>query len=143
MTRRILISPDRVSISRPGYDALTSPRTSDYMALDSALDIERPLQAGVLTGLPINNVTIIPFGTTYPQPPAVEIYEWASDLGPVAVRNTIWRYDSTGSSTDVRSTVGGFVSQTGWGIRLQGGGFVDSAYFSRARNWIYIIWKTW
>ncbi|WP_152539991.1 hypothetical protein [Afipia sp. P52-10] len=113
------------------------------MALDSALDIERPLQAGVLTGLPINNVTIIPFGTTYPQPPAVEIYEWASDLGPVAVRNTIWRYDSTGSSTDVRSTVGGFVSQTGWGIRLQGGGFVDSAYFSRARNWIYIIWKTW
>lgn len=140
MPRRIFTSSDRVSISRPGRDALTSPRTSDYMALDSSIEITRPVFEGILLGVPINNVYTVFYGQTFPAPPAVEIFEWQG--GGTTSRNTIWRYHA-GSSVDIRCPVGVFCSTQGFGVRIPSGGFVDSSYISTPRNWVYICWRTW
>lgn len=141
MTRRIYIDANRVSISRPGYDAVTAPRTSDYMALDSSLDIERPLLAGLLTGLPINNLSFIYYPTTYATPPAVEVYEWLG--GAVMRKQTILKWTGTGSTTMSVYTPFYVICGTAWfAIRQPGGGFVDSGYISTPRNWAYIVWRT-
>jgi hypothetical protein len=44
--QRVLGNADRFSISRQGIDVRTAPRTSDWMALDSAIPVERFLASG-------------------------------------------------------------------------------------------------
>jgi hypothetical protein len=74
---RIYGDANRFSISRPGYDVLTAPRTPDYMAVDSSFPASiRLLHSGVLFNLTYDAVNTVFYGTTYATPPFVEIYPY-------------------------------------------------------------------
>jgi hypothetical protein len=81
MSKRIYISPTRVTVSKPGYDAENPPAVDyKYLALDSRLTSNRPLEIGLIpsfqTGMTVN------YSTTYAGTPGVDLVVY--NIGSVA-----------------------------------------------------------
>lgn len=137
MVDRILITPTRVAVSRPGYDVKSPPAyTTDYLAVDSSFGMpSRLLMSGVLFGYSIGGFPTVSFPSTYALPPFVLVEEFVS---PSTLYNAYQKY-TTGtpdiyySPYAVRSTRSNFkVIETGYN-----GTSRDNAYYDQPRNWIY------
>lgn len=80
MTNRIYIGSDRVTMSKPGYDAVSPPAIDyKYLALDSRLNSGRPLEVGVLSNLVYAGNYY--FTTNYPAVPGVDVVMYKA-IGP-------------------------------------------------------------
>lgn len=80
MTNRIYIGSDRVTMSKPGYDAVSPPAIDyKYLSLDSRLNSGRPLEVGVLSNLVYAGNYY--FTTTYPAVPGVDVVLYGT-VGP-------------------------------------------------------------
>jgi hypothetical protein len=72
MTQRIYIAPDRVTVSKPGFDAVSPPAVDyKYLAIDSRLNQGRPLEIGVIPNC--SRGLIVPFTTSYAGIPGVDL----------------------------------------------------------------------
>lgn len=72
MTQRIYIGSDRVTVSKPGYDAVNPPAVDyKYLALDSRLNSGRPLEIGLIASVSVG-LTVY-FTTTYAGIPGVDL----------------------------------------------------------------------
>lgn len=77
--KRIHIGTDYVAVSKPGYDVEAPPAVDyKYMALDSRLPkVVSPLEIGLIPAISVN--LIVPFTTTYPGIPGVEIVTYVGN----------------------------------------------------------------
>jgi hypothetical protein len=75
MTRRILISANRVAVSRPGYDVVNPPAISnDYLAVDSSFPAAlRLATSGFIYGTPLTSFPTMYFGTPFARAPWIYI----------------------------------------------------------------------
>lgn len=93
MTRRIYIGADRVTVSKPGYDAVSPPAVDyKYLALDSRLATGRPLEIGLIPSFAFNYGATVNFTTSYAGVPAVDIIAYGhNSLGPVYNKSVCMR----------------------------------------------------
>jgi hypothetical protein len=146
MTRRIWISSDRVTVSKPGVDAQNPPAVDyRYLALDSRLQTGRPLEIGIVPNHTYG--TIINFSTTYQAPPAIDVtfFSTGSIFGSIPA----YFYARSIGMRDANSSVS--YNRTSYYFAIEPGRFqvVDDAQFVRSsqlttpRNLFYIAWPTW
>lgn len=134
-TRRVLLSPSRVAISRPGYDVLNPPAfTSDFMALDSNFPPpERPILAGTLFNVALTSKLRVNYGATFATPPAVQIFPYDT-YGTIFSRDLIF-------SSGIFASVILLICGPSFFILSNTAGGTDS-FASTPHNWIYMVWKT-
>jgi hypothetical protein len=78
---RIYGDANRFSISRPGRDVLSVPRTPDYMAVDSSFPrAVRLLHSSIVYGVTSELAQTVLYGVNYPVPPFVEVYAYNGGL---------------------------------------------------------------
>lgn len=144
-TQRIYIAPDRVTVSKPGYDAVNPPAVDyKYLALDSRLTSNRPLEIGMIgsfsRGMTVN------YTTTYAGIPGVDLVVF--DTGSIAGVGTYIRYQKgivirdAGSNAFNRSHfyLGCYNNRFVVGEDVQ---YVGSTLSNGAFPAFYVLWQTW
>ncbi|MCA6098874.1 hypothetical protein [Bradyrhizobium australafricanum] len=141
-TDRIYIDGTRVTVSKPGYSASSPPAVDyAYLSLDSRLNQGRPLEVGLFTGAVFGGTKMF-YSTTYPHPPAIDVFGWSGSGGVYSVGKSIVTNDASGSTVYQR---------TSWVPILYTDGFLitDDVQFRHARIWgttlnlYYIAWQVW
>jgi hypothetical protein len=143
MTKRIFISPNRVTVSKPGFDAENPPAVDyRYLALDSRLASGRPLEIGVVPnvyyGLTVN------FTTTYAGVPAVDlvIFSSTSSINAYNYINGIVMRDANSSVAYNRTTYYLGISTSQFAV-VDDGTYVRSALLTSGYPGFYIAWQNW
>jgi hypothetical protein len=143
MVDRILITPTRVAISRPGYDVKTATISPDFLAVDSSFG--KPLR--LLTGGYIFNVSIINFptvsyGTTYTNFPKVFVLPFDSSGSISNVHNLFQKWMHGSAHADLyfnpyntKMTKSNFTIKRADNYEGQS----DPTYYGTNRNWIYLV----
>ncbi len=141
MTQRILISPTRVAVSRPGYDVVSPPAvTSDYLSVDSSFGKPlRLLQTGVVYGVSINGFGAVGFGTTYASFPQVLVLPFVPGA-PSYIHNLFQKWIA-GSQNYYFQPYNVTVTKSQFSVGRSDGynGFYDDGYYNTARHWIYFV----
>jgi hypothetical protein len=139
MTQRILLSPNRVSISRPGYDVVSPPAfTTDYLAIDSGFpQATRLYQSGVLYNLSIQafSTTFVSFGKTFASYPFVTITPFIPGSPASSINLLYMKFDP--GSPDLYHTpynIQVFKDRFRLGPTTS-----DTSYAAVLRNWIYFV----
>lgn len=145
MVDRILITPTRVAISKPGYDVKTAPVSTDYLAVDSSFGMPlRVLLAGVRFGISIISFTNSPvnYGTTYSIIPKVLCLPFDPNSGYSVVNNLFQKWTNGVQHQDlffqpynVQMEKSRFYLSRSDGNE----GVHDETYYATARNWLYIV----
>lgn len=142
-TQRIYNASDRVTVSKPGYDAVSPPAVDyKYLALDSRLNQGRPLEVGLVPNNAFGTSGKVFYSTTYPSPPAVDIFAYkllGGGSGVVINRSSVLR-DDDGSTAYQRSS---------WVIAHYTDGFIitDNFVHRHSKFWgstlqlYYIAWR--
>ena len=142
----VYISPDRVTVSKPGYDAEFPPDVDyKYLALDSRLATGRPLEVGLLPNYSFgNNVN---FTQAYPGVPAVDIIAYRdfviNGIGLGALYSkSIGMRDANSSTAYNRTSFYLGIFNDHFQI-VDDAVFVRSQMFSGAWMLYYIAWPVW
>lgn len=148
MTNRIYVGSDRVTVSKPGYDAVSPPAVDmTYLALDSRLAPPRPLEIGAIPSMAFTYGRVIPFATTYADVPAVEIVAWVDNFDIALGKN----YCGFTYSMAMRDASGTAYNRTSFYLGIWPNQFqllddmvyVRSSMFSATYNFYYMVWQTW
>ncbi|WP_375782941.1 hypothetical protein ACE10Z_23795 [Bradyrhizobium sp. Pha-3] len=143
MTKRIYIAADRVTVSKPGYDAENPPAVDyKYLSLDSRLNQGRPLEVGLFPSTVFGSGKVF-YSTTYPHPPAVDIVAYSIPSAGVAL------YSKAMVCRDANSSIA--YQRSSWVPVLYTDGFLisDDWRYRRSRimgtgvNLYYIAWQVW
>lgn len=148
MVRRIWISSDRVTVSKPGVDAASSPVDYKYVAMDSRLASGRPLEIGVVPNYTLGQV--VPFTTQYQAPPAIDVTFFSSSVinfntGP----KSAYFYARSIGMRDANSSTAYNRTSYYFGVWANQFTIVDDFQFVRAaalnhpNNLFYVLWPTW
>lgn len=131
---RVIVRPDRVSVTRPGYDVRYAPRTPDYMAVDSSFPASQRLRmSGVVWNASARSQITIGYGTSYPDIPVVELVPMSGNRSilPMVI----------GDSAQTRTTrsqpylIGMYRDR--FTFMIQNGNSVWADYVF---NWVYYVW---
>ena len=139
-TRRILISPNRIAVSRPGYDVVSPPAiTTDYLSVDSSFSL--PVRLAV-SGLVLNasgrSFPTISYGMTFATPPFVQCMPYNAGTTTELV-DLFMKW--VGGSPDNYYTP--FSFQIGLSSFFLGPSSAPNhatTYDNTLRNWIYFVW---
>jgi hypothetical protein len=103
MTQRIYIGADRLTISKPGYSAVSPPAVDyKYLSLDSRLNSGRPLEFGVIPNFVWNGSYY--FSTTYVGIPGIEVVVYGGGpSGAFTYSSPVVMRDSNGTTAYNRS----------------------------------------
>jgi predicted homoserine dehydrogenase-like protein len=146
VSRRIWISSDRVTVSKPGVDAQNPPAIDyRYLALDSRLQTGRPLEIGIVPNHTFG--TVINFTTTYQAPPAVDVTFFST--GQLFAGLPAFNYSRSIGMRDASSSVA--YNRTSYYFAIEpsrfqvtdDAQFVRSAQLTSPQNLFYIAWPTW
>ncbi|MCK1543433.1 hypothetical protein IVB12_16065 [Bradyrhizobium sp. 179] len=145
MTQRIYIAPDRVTVSKPGYDAVNPPAVDyKYLALDSRLTSNKPLEIGLIPTF-VRGMTVN-YTTTYAGIPGVDIVVY--NTGSIAGVGNFIRYQrgivirDAGSVAYNRSHfyLGCYNNHFVVGEDVQ---YVGSSLTGGSYPAFYVLWQTW
>lgn len=149
MTQRVYLGSDRVTVSKPGYDAVSPPAVdSRYLAFDSRLPTGRPLEIGQIPNFAFRYAATIPFTTTYPANPAVEIVAWVSNFDS-GLGRSYSGYTYSMAMRDANSSVAYNRTSFYLGIFpdrfqiLDDAQFVRTLMMSNSYNFYYVVWQNW
>ncbi|WP_375780879.1 hypothetical protein ACE103_20275 [Bradyrhizobium sp. ma5] len=143
MTKRIYIAADRITVSKPGYDAENPPAVDyRYLSLDSRLNQGRPLEVGLFPST-VFGIGKVFYSTTYPHPPAVDIVAYSIPSAGVAL------YSKAMVCRDANTSIA--YQRSSWVPILYTDGFLisDDWHYRRSRimgtgvNLYYIAWQVW
>lgn len=143
MTKRIYIAADRVTVSKPGYDAENPPAVDyKYLSLDSRLNQGRPVEIGLFPSNVFGGGKVF-YSTTYPHPPAIDIVAYNIPSAGVAT------YSKAMVCRDANSSIA--YQRSSWVPILYRDGFQisDDFQFRHSRIWgltlnlYYIAWQVW
>ncbi len=138
MTQRILISPTRVAVSRPGYDVVSPPAIStDYLSVDSSFGMPlRLLMSGVIYGSAVNGFPTISYPTTYGDFPMVHVAPFTSG----SITNLFQKWIS-GTQEYYHQPYNIIFRKNNFTLGRADGmnGRFDNAYYDTVRNWIYFV----
>lgn len=105
-TNSVYIDGSRVTVAKPGFDAVSLPALDyAYVALDSRLPIESPLEVGILPSF-INGGSYYYAQNYAPNIPAIDIIAYINGSGPPRLiwsRGLVIR-DSNGTTTYNRTS---------------------------------------
>jgi hypothetical protein len=143
MTTRIYLGSDRVTISKPGFDAENPPAVDyKYLALDSRLNIGRPLEIGTFT---MGGNPVVSFSTTYQERPAVDIVRFSQiSSSPVIFSYAvpIVMQDTAGGVTFQRTPFNLVITRSTFQIADDWRG-QRSQFILNSGPAFYIVWQTW
>lgn len=135
MTRRIYIGPDRVTVSKPGYDAVSPPAvTTDYLAVDSRFpSATRLYTSGFVIGVSAQTFFTNPvfYGTTFTSYPYVYCKPFSGNV------ERDWYQIWVGGNPDIYSNP--FTMEVFTDRFRVGGASANTAFNTTARNWIYAV----
>lgn len=144
-TQRIYIGPDRVTVSKPGYDAVSPPAIDyKYLALDSRLTSNTPLEIGLIPSFQ-NGMSVL-YSTTYAGIPGVDLVLYNN--GSVA---GIGNYSGYARGVVMRDAGSVAYNRSHFYLGCYTNGFVvgqDVKYVASTLadghlKAFYILWQTW
>lgn len=139
MTQRIYIGADRVTVSKPGYDAVSPPAVDyKYLSLDSRLNQGRPLEVGVVPSYVFGNAVF--YATTYSQVPAVDIFAYDTSSGFPRFRRSVVLRDDNGTTAYQRSSYYVSMAQNGFQV-IDRAIYRRSSLFGVTVTLYYIVWQ--
>lgn len=145
---RVIINGSRVSISRQGVDASTAPRTSDYMAVDSSIAVERLLASGMVfntsiqSGWKVSLSGVLELG----DPPPIVLVESLTRGNPSTIYKTpILDVDGTDTKfIPFNVNTGTHSSEAYPFIQVSNpwqGSPVTPPYITNGRDWIWMAFR--
>ena len=144
MTQRIYIAADRVTVSKPGYSAVSPPAVDyKYLALDSRLPPGRPLEIGLLPNYAMTYGGIVNYSTNYPDVPAVDVIAYGFNGTYYYYNKSMAMRDSNGSTAYNRTSFYLALYSNGFQL-LDDMQFVRSSMFGTTYpGFYYVVWQTW
>jgi hypothetical protein len=145
MTKRVYISPTRVTVSKPGYDAESPPAVDyKYLALDSRLTSNKPLEIGLIPSF--QNGMVVNYTTTYAGIPGVDIVVY--NTGTIAGLGNFIRYQRGIVIRDAASVaynrshfyLGCYNNHFAVGQDVK---YVQSSLAAGGYPAFYVLWQTW
>jgi len=142
MTNRIYIGSDRVTMSKPGYNAVSPPAVDyKYLALDSRLNSGRPLEVGLVSLVIGGNYY---FTTTYAGVPGVDvvIYGTAAPSGAFVYQVPAVMRDANASIAYNRTNFYLGIYNDHFQV-VDDAQYVRSSLISTAQPAFYVVWQVW
>jgi hypothetical protein len=142
MTNRIYIGSDRVTMSKPGYDAVSPPAVDyKYLALDSRLNSGRPLEIGLVSIVFGGNYN---FTTTYAGVPGVDlvVYGATGSAGAYAYAVPVVMRDANASIAYNRTNFYLAVFNDHFQV-VDDAQYVRSSMINTPHNAFYVAWQVW
>ena len=139
-TKRIYIGTDRVTVSKPGYDAESPPALDyRYLALDSRMNTGRPLEAAFIPSITIG--LTVNLTQTYAGVPAIDL---------IILRNNV-SYYSYYSPLVMRDGDSPAINRTPFVLRTYTNRFQiledrlaeSSIFVNGSYSGYYIAWQNW
>lgn len=145
MTQRIYIGSDRVTVSKPGYDAVNPPAVDyKYLALDSRLTSNRPIEIGLIPSF-VQGMTVN-YSATYAGIPGVDIvlynFSTAAGIGTYAgyARGIVMRDAGSVAYNRSHFYLGCYNNHFVVGEDIK---YVQSSLADGHLRAFYILWQTW
>jgi hypothetical protein len=139
-TQRILVSPNRIAISRRGYDVVSPPAiTNEFLSVDSSFSL--PVRLAV-SGIAFNrsgaNFGTVPYGITFATPPFIQCMPYNAGT-PAELVDLFMKW--VGGSPDNYYTPFSFqISLSSFSMGVTGTNR-DANYDNALRNWIFFVWN--
>ena len=142
MTERIYIGADRLTISKPGYSAVSPPAVDyKYLSLDSRLNSGRPLEFGVIPNFVYAGV--YSFSTTYAAIPGIEVVVYgAGPSGAFIYSSPVVMRDANASTAYNRSNFYLGVWPNQFQV-VDDFRYVRSDMIATPHTAFYALWQVW